>query len=156
LEAQEKRLETLGTVRRTFEISQMGVYNYDVLLDKTRDLTVEASFTLNGEEIENEDDLLVYVYLAENKSVVRYNRYDFDKFVLYPDADYKVFCVTGPGQLAFLPPESLNEIIDLMPVLRNIETPPVNFDMVKYKHNISTPADIMTFLNGAEQVAVVR
>lgn len=152
LEAQEKRMATLGSVLRRMEIAKMGIYNYDILLDKEDILIVDASFTMSNDEILDNEDLMVFVYLEKENTVIRYDQYDMDKFVIYPKADYKIFCVVGPKQMAWLPKADLKEITGLIPLLKNQQRPPVQFKMVEYENNISSSADFNDFLANVENL----
>ncbi len=152
-EEQEKRFATLGSVMRTMEISNMGIYNYDKLFNKTGDLMVRASISLdNDEQLEN-DDLMVFVFLDKENTVIKYTQQEMNRFVIYPGADYQVFCVTGPNTMARLPRESLEEIIGDIPQLKGQDRPSVEFKMRAYEKEISTARGFKEFLADVDSYA---
>ncbi|MFY0628430.1 MAG: hypothetical protein JXR07_19190 [Reichenbachiella sp.] len=150
LEEQERKYATLTAVRRSFEISKMGIYNYDRLLNEQGDLMVKASFLLEGKEFENRDELMIYAYLSEQNSVIRYYPQDFKKFVLYPGANYKIFCVAGPGKMAYLPEDRFNKLLNAIPSLKNQENPEIVLDLILHDQIVNTGEEFDAFLKGLE------
>lgn len=153
LQIQEARLATLGTVRRTFEVDQLGIYNYDKILNQEESLPVFASLTINGMEAENAEELMVFCYMEDEKSVIRYYFNELDKFILYPEANYKVFCVTGPGKIAYLPDDQLKELVALIPTLKDQEKPQLTLPLITYDGLVNSAEDFRIFLeNNVETI----
>jgi len=155
MEEQEARLATLGTVMRTMEIAQLGIYNYDKILFKPESLPVMASIHLDENNNVKKEELVVYCYLENSRSVLRYYPQDLENFVLYPEANYKVFCITGPGQLAYLPNDKLKELVERIPQLEKLSEPQVDLYFKTYGSSIESVEDFQQFITSDSEYELI-
>ena len=97
IEIEKQQLEAQNKVLRQFQISQLGVYNYDKIKNDDR-IYVKASITVDGKEVNGPSDLFV-IPKGEN-TVLRYDEKYMDKFVIYPNQGMIAFLVNEGNVIA--------------------------------------------------------
>ncbi len=86
---------------RGMDISKMGLYNFDRVLNETGNIPITANFMLkSGEKV----DTKVYVTYSGINTVVYYMPSDWQNFALLPRKDIQIFTILNDGKVAQVAP----------------------------------------------------
>lgn len=142
----EQEKEILGAqnkVLREFNISKMGVYNYDYIKEEER-LMVNAEIYLDGERLDNQlTDL--FVMIKDQNTVLRYDKNGLSHFVIYPGQQLFAFMVADGNGIAMEANEYLNNL-DLES-FKNNEDQVLRIDLKSTDYQINRPIDLTEFLD---------
>jgi hypothetical protein len=101
IEESKARYEAQNMFLRTFAIDEMGIYNYDKLISGDR-LMASVNLIIDGQEFEWTDGTKLLAIPRESNSVITYDQYSKDKFVVFEGQDMVVFMVTQDQKVAIL------------------------------------------------------
>jgi hypothetical protein len=91
------------------DIAQMGLFNYDRILNEEQSIPFVVDFKIKGEKISL--DSKIYVTYSGLNTVVYYTPEEWDKkFSLLPRKDIKIFCMLKDGRVAVLMPDELEKV----------------------------------------------
>ncbi len=142
----EEEKEILGAqnkVLREFNISKMGVYNYDYIKEEER-LMVNAEIYLDGKKLENQlTDL--FVMIKDQNAVLRYDKNGLSHFVIYPGQELFAFMVADGNGIAMEANQALNNL-DLNS-FKNNEDQVLRIDLKSTDYQINRPIDLTEFLD---------
>ncbi|MBN2755646.1 MAG: hypothetical protein JXR51_00630 [Bacteroidales bacterium] len=127
----QKRIELQKKFLRTFQISQTGWHNWD-LIDKRNDrILVKANFKFD-KEVDNEMITLLY-FTDSNKTYVKIPYTDWDKIRLVPDESAKFLAVLSDKEAAVYTAKEYSAIN--FQELSSIKEPSYTFNMKSRKIN---------------------
>ncbi|MDW3197594.1 MAG: hypothetical protein R8G66_34830 [Cytophagales bacterium] len=142
----EEEKVTLGAqnkVLREFNISKMGVYNYDYIKEEER-LMVAAEIYLDGEKL-NDQITDLFVMIKDQNAVLRYDKTGMSHFVIYPGQQLFAFMVVDGNGIAMEANQDLNNL-DLAS-FRNDENKTLRIDLKSTEYKINRPIDLTEFLD---------
>lgn len=142
----EEEKETLGAqnqVLREFNISKMGVYNYDYIKEEER-LMVNAELYLDGKPLEDQITDL-FVMIKDQNAVLRYNKSSLSHFVIYPGQQLFAFMVADGNGISMEANQNLNSI-DL-DSFKGDEGKVLRIDLKSTDYKINRPIDLTEFLD---------
>lgn len=142
----EEEKVTLGAqnkVLREFNISKMGVYNYDYIKEEER-LMVAAEIYMNGEPLKDQITDL-FVMIKDQNAVLRYDKTGLSHFVIYPGQQLFAFMVVDGNGIAMEANQNLNNL-DLAS-FRNDEDKVLRIDLKSTDYKINRPIDLTEFLD---------
>ncbi len=93
--------ETQNLFLRTFEVTSMGIYNYD-RIKKEEQILVNVDLQLDGKPLEWSSDIDLYTIPRGDNTVIRYHSSQKDRFVVYPGQDMIVMMVINGKQVALI------------------------------------------------------
>lgn len=143
IEEEKKVLLAQNKVLREFNISKMGVYNYDYIKEEER-LLVEAEIYLDGKPLEDQVTDL-FVVIKDQNSVLRYSEGGLKSFVIYPEQQLFAFMVADGNSIAMQKEGALDEID--IESFRNNEDQKLRINLVSSDYVINEPIDLTIFLN---------
>ena len=93
---------------QTMEISGMGFYNYDYIIEDVNFISIAADFKINQKEITS----TIYIIYDDINSVFYYPKYTWEKgFKIIKNKSYKLFSIDEKGKISILESKpNLNEI----------------------------------------------
>lgn len=142
----EEEKVTLGAqnkVLREFNISKMGVYNYDYIKEEER-LMVSAEIYLDGKKLDDQITDL-FVMIKDQNAVLRYDKTGMSHFVIYPGQQLFAFMVVGGNGIAMEANQNLNNL-DLTS-FKNNEDQVLRIDLKSTDYQINRPIDLTEFLD---------
>lgn len=142
-EQEKETLAAQNKVLREFNISKMGVYNYDYIKEDER-LMVNAEIFLDNVELEDQVTDL-FVMLEGQNAVLRYGKNGLSHFVIYPGQQVFTFMVVNGNGIAMQSDQALNDID-----LESFRADPdkkLRIDLKSTDYVITRPVDLTTFLD---------
>jgi hypothetical protein len=98
VEAEIARMSAEADVFRSFEVSGMGIYNYDKLMKEDDAIITKAEFKPDASVASDATYTLNTVfYIADDKTLIKLNKTEWDKVVLLPNAKKAHFITVLPG-----------------------------------------------------------
>lgn len=142
-EQEKETLAAQNKVLREFNISKMGVYNYDYIKEEER-LMVEAEIYLDGQPLE---DMVtdLFVMIKDENAVLRYAKSGLDHFVIYPGQQVFAFMVVGGNGIAMQSDQALNDL-DVNAYRANPDQV-LRIDLMSTDYEINRPIDLAGFLD---------
>lgn len=141
IEDQKAIAATQNEVVRSFAISELGIYNYDIIKDEQR-VFVSANPVMDGQSIREGADF--FAILKGRNSVIRYSSDGLDKFVLYPDQEVYLFKLIKGNQVLQM---KGNPLADLnLEQLRQQENATLTIDFEKSAFEIQSAEDVSEFV----------
>ncbi len=139
---EQERLKTMAEVYRTFEVNQMGIYNWDRLVKMEESLLLSANFSVKTENPLTE---LTMVYISgDNRMVVKFPKEKWPDMNLLEDKKGRIFCLLSDRKIA-LYPASAYQKIDFA-TLRKTENPEHYFEMQDIEVAINSREDLIKAL----------
>ncbi len=105
---------------RSFQVSGFGIYNYDILTKRPAAIPVMANFEF-GQELPEKilKKMSVFLIAEGGRMVVKYPRYDWEKFRIEPNSDAYLVAVLPGNKLATLSNEALQQQMPEIKEARN-------------------------------------
>ncbi|MEL6561911.1 MAG: hypothetical protein AAFQ94_27235 [Bacteroidota bacterium] len=153
VESQKAIAAMQNEVVRSFEISDLGIYNYDVIKDEER-VIVSAQPVMDGKSISEGADF--FAILKGRNSVIRYRPQSLKRFVLYPGQEIYLFKLTDGNKVLQMKGNPLAGL-DLT-ALGQQENPTLTIDFEMSDFEISSPEDVAAFIakvTGGKSPAVI-
>lgn len=91
---EEERLAQEADLRRSFEVQQFGIFNWDIWKDPARQI-LSATFDF-GDAVSEANRVSVFLVTQAQRSVIRFAPNDFDKFSFDP-SQYNELIAVLPG-----------------------------------------------------------
>lgn len=135
------RLLGQNEVVRDFEISDLGIYNYDIIKDEER-VTVSANPVMNSKSISKRADF--FAILKGRNSVIRYTPQSLERFVLYPGQDICLFKLTEGNEVLQMKGNPLASIN--LQELGQQENPTLTIEFENSNFVINSPEDVAEFV----------
>jgi hypothetical protein len=145
VEEETQRMELMASVLRSFEVDQLGIYNWDKLLKEEDRVIVDAGFNWPVEVNERLSNIEVILITGDNKGVVKYPAYSWDALALVPDPNARFFAVLPGNKMAIYPPAAF-KAIDFESLRKNIDPTPYQFGMKGTSRPLKTEAEVREFL----------
>ncbi len=145
VEEETQRMELMASVLRSFEVDQLGIYNWDKLLKEEDRVIVDAGFDWPVEVNERLSNIEVILITGDNKGVVKYPAYSWDALALVPDPNARFFAVLPGNKMAIYPPAAF-KAIDFESLRKNIDPTPYQFGMKGTSRPLKTEAEVREFL----------
>ena len=147
---EQERLKQIADVYRTFEINQLGLYNWDKLMKEDDAVVLEADFTFPT-AINDKLTTLDVVYISgDNRSVITFPKISWDKMALIPDAGGRLFVIMPDNKVALysVPKYAQLEFAKwrASKPARGVGTSPQYIFKLEEKTNIKTEADLKRIL----------
>lgn len=142
----EEEKVTLGAqnkVLREFNISKMGVYNYDYIKEEER-LMVNAEIYVDGEKLQEQITDL-FVMIKDQNAVLRYDKTGLSHFVIYPGQQLFAFMVIEGNGIAMEANQDLNNLN--LDDFKNNEDQVLRIDLRSTDYQINRPIDLAEFLD---------
>ena len=145
IESERERMEAMASVFRTFEINDMGIYNWDKMMKEEERLFLAGDFQFPGEVNEKLTELEVVYLSGDNNAVVKFPEYTWEKMALVPDEGGRFFAILPGNQLAVFPAEDYRAID--FESLRLEVNPEYQFNMEAAEQPVETAADFQKLLH---------
>jgi len=124
LEKEQKEVDLMAEVYRTFKVNNLGIYNCDRLFSDTTWIPVEANFTINSTEEKTTPMILIF---GDNSGLIKFTPENFASMKIKPDTKHRIFMILPNQELAVFPLEKLKNMST--DSLRTIQNPKCNFAM---------------------------
>jgi hypothetical protein len=134
---EEQRLQAEAAVFRSYELSSMGIYNFDKLM-KQEQITVQAQFKAEGQAIED----LVFYLPEDNRTVIRSSKSDWASLPLLPNNKARFVSVLSGGHLAIFSAEEYQKL-DFQALKTQGQ---VEINLRKSSQQVSTAAEVRQIL----------
>ena len=153
LEEEEKEAQKLAGVYRSFNVNQMGIYNYDYLMKDESSIMVTASFDIDWPQIEKKDfatemiNKSVYMILSDNRTLIKYDEYAWKRFMLLPNQELSMFAIVSDSKQSWIQlfPKEKYAQIDFE-AFKGVVSPEYFFDFDDEKIMIESAEDIRKIL----------
>lgn len=108
--AEKERLAKQADMFRTFEVQNMGIYNYDrqLKLEDRIDLLVDFDFGGQGDSDINKIE--IFLITGNGKAVVHYPKYNWNLFAFSPSSDNKLIAVLPHDKIAVFSQKDFNAL----------------------------------------------
>lgn len=141
---EQERLRQIANIYRTFEINQLGLYNWDKLMKDDDVVVLEANFEFPSSVNEKLTTLDVVYISGDNRSVITFPKISWDKLALIPDKGGRLFVIMPDNKVALY---SVPRYAQLdFAQWRLTKTPPQYIFKMEEKTNIKTEADLKRIL----------
>lgn len=97
---EQERIKQMANIYRTFQINQLGLYNWDKLMKADNAVVLEADFAFPTPVNEKLTTLDVIYISGDNKSVITFPKISWDKLALIPDAKGRLFTILPNNKVA--------------------------------------------------------
>lgn len=125
--AEQERLKTMAEVFRSFEVAQLGIFNWDRLKRTEESVYLTGSFSVD-KDLDNPLTELMMIYLpGDNRSVYKFPKDRWKQMVLAPDDKGKIFCILPNNQIGLFTPAQYRKID--FKALKQMEKPEYYFEM---------------------------
>ncbi|MCB9284628.1 MAG: hypothetical protein H6563_11175 [Lewinellaceae bacterium] len=145
IEEETQRMQMMASVMRSFEVSELGIYNWDKLMKESNRVLVDADFKWPVEVNEDLANIEVVLITGDNKGVVKYPPYSWDALALVPDPNARFFAVLPGNRIAIYPPADF-KTIDFEALRKNVDPTPFLFGMKATSKGVKTEAEVREFL----------
>ncbi len=103
------RAENEDKLMRRFEIEQFGIYNCDRMMKEENAIPIAANFEFDTSA--RYSNVTIFLVTTTNgNAVVKYNKDNWDKFSINPDAPNKILAVLPGNKIAILTTSDLKKI----------------------------------------------
>lgn len=144
VEAEQERLKTMAEVFRTFEVEQMGIFNWDRLRKEEQTVFLTGKFSVE-ENLENPLTDLMMIYIpGDNRSVYKIPKDRWDEMNLGPDDKGRIFCLLPDNQIGLFSSAKYRKID--FAALKKMEKPEYYFEMEVKDLVINTKDDLAGML----------
>lgn len=137
---EEKRMAMMSDFTRNLNVSNFGVYNYDVIMKEDEALMLAASFDFKTTFDENISQPDVYYIPGTGRAVVKYPQYQWNKFPLMPDKKGMLFSLLPGNKLAIYAKKEYADIP--FKELKKAEQANYQFEMATVIENIQSAKDL--------------
>lgn len=144
IEEERKRAEIMADVFRSFEISQLGIYNWDKLLLEEDRIIVKGQFEFPVEVNERLSDIEVVYLTGDKKGLIKFPSYAWDQMAIQDDPNASLFAIMPGNTLALYAPSQYREID--FETLRKQEKPGYTFAMKGNQTPVRSEADFRQML----------
>lgn len=145
IEEEKERMEMMGSVLRSFEVDQLGIYNWDKLMKEADRVRVIADFRWPVEVNTDLSRIEVILITGDKKGVIRYPGYSWDDMALAPDPDARFFAVLPGNRMVVFPPEEFRKI-DFESLRQHVDPAPYVFGMKETGAPLKTEAEVRALL----------
>jgi hypothetical protein len=145
IEEERERMEMMGSVLRSFEVDQLGIYNWDKLMKEEDRVRLMADFQWPVEVNETLNNIEVILITGDNKGVVRYPQYSWDDLALVSDPNARFFAVLPGNRIAVYPPAEFRRI-EFEKLRQNVDPVPFVFTMKGAGQGVKTEGDVRALL----------
>jgi hypothetical protein len=146
LDQEMAQLKLEADVYRSFSIRQLGIYNYDKLMDEEENVKIIANFTsdegLKKSEPNNSPNVVYYV--ADEKTIIHLPKENWGKLNLVPGNKGRFAAILPNKTLSIYSSEKYAEID--FEGLRKRDNPKVDFVLTSTDQKISSPDDVRKLL----------
>lgn len=137
-----QRVKTEAAVYRFFEITRMGIYNWDKIKNENGSVQVAASFPIKGK---NRSDYAfkrtAILFPGDNRSVIKLPESVWDSsFYVFPDPGARIAMILPGQQLAIFSPAAYSKI-PFSQLQGKTIPPPYAFEMTMHNGSVATAAD---------------
>lgn len=108
--AEKARLEKQAELFRTFQVDNLGIYNYDRQLKLKDRIELFADFNFDEKAFADVNKIDVFLITGNNKAVVHYPQYNWKLFAYSPSADNKLVAVLPNDKIAVYTQKMFNAI----------------------------------------------
>ena len=95
---------------RSFAIQRFGIFNYDRFYKRQNITKLMANFTVDGKPIENSNDVIVFLIVKDQNTVIKYPKYAWGSFNYDAQAQNKLMVVMPNEQFATFSVEEFSKI----------------------------------------------
>ena len=106
----EKLEDQKGEFLRSFSIKKFGIYNWDCVLSETDRMAINAKFKFDGDIDVPENSLTAYLITGSNRSLVKYEFEDWDKFSFNPNSSNKVVVILPGNRIALFSEQQFKQL----------------------------------------------
>ncbi len=153
LEEEEKEAQKMAGIYRSFNVNQMGIYNYDYLMKDESSIMITARFDIDWPQVEKKDfatemiNKSVYMILSDNRTLIKYDEHSWERFMLLPNQELTMFAIVSDSEQSWIqlfPKEKYGKID--FESLRGVVSPEYFFDFDDEKIKIESAQDIRNIL----------
>ena len=141
MEQERQLLQAQNRVLRSFNIRQMGIYNYDIIKNEDRLMVNARVISESSEEVSRKSDL--FVILKNQNTVIRYSDSQLDQFAAYPKMEFMAFTVSIDNKISLQKTKTLSE--NEWQSLQGGK--PLDIVLSPTQYEITTLDDVSAFLN---------
>ena len=145
VEEERKRSQMMASLLRSFEVDQLGIFNWDKLLKESERVMVNADFAWPVQVNDRLNVIEVVLITGDNRSVIKYPSYSWDALALLPDPDARFFAVLPGNQVAIYPPEQFSKI-DFAGLRQSADPAPYGFGMKSSGKALTSEQEVRAFL----------
>jgi len=139
---EQERLKTMAEVYRTFEVQEMGIYNWDRLVKMEESVLLSADFSVSTEDPLAE---LTMIYISgDNRMVVKFPKEKWPDLNLLEDKKGRIFCLLSAQKIALYPASEYQKID--FDALRKAENPKHHFEMKNIDLTINSRENLIEAL----------
>ncbi|MEM1322709.1 MAG: hypothetical protein AAGG75_20760 [Bacteroidota bacterium] len=107
---EEERLKLMAEVFRSYEVAELGIYNWDRLIKEEEAISLVANFDF-GQNFNTQLSSPEVVYLTDDgQSVIRFPQKDWDRFSLLPSNSGRMFSLLPGQKVAVFTPEDFEQL----------------------------------------------
>ncbi|MFN7118182.1 MAG: hypothetical protein ACK4TA_15385 [Saprospiraceae bacterium] len=100
LREKESILKQQASFRRSMEVENFGIHNYDILLSMKDAVPLLAEFDFGNYPEDMKELITVYLITGQGRTVINLPYYNWDKFRFLPSADNKLVAVLPGNKVA--------------------------------------------------------
>lgn len=108
--AEIQRLAKQAELFRTFQVSNMGIYNYDRQLKLADRVELFADFNFDTQTDADFNNIQVFLITGDEKAVVHYPKSDWGLFAFSPSSDNKLLAVLPNDKIAIYSQKDFNSV----------------------------------------------
>ncbi len=128
----QDQLKRENELLRTFNVDQMGIYNYDRQFKDRKAISILANFTFEGSNSLLEmDEVSVYLIPSSKNVVIKYTKETFQLFAINPNENNKLIAILPNNEVFYL---SNNDIHKLN--ILNFKDQKLDIQLKKYKKDV--------------------
>jgi len=99
------------TVNRSYEISEMGIYNCDIIYRYPNAIFVDAKFQIKGSaEYISTDNLVVFRISGDGNVIRKFSKENYKNFFFEPNLKNKILAVLPNGKVAVMSSSDFSEM----------------------------------------------
>ncbi len=149
VEAEQERLRTMAEVYRTFEVAEMGIFNWDYFLKTDEQVLISGQFSFEKHLPDSLAELELVFLSGDERAVVVFPQDRWSEIALAPDRGGRLFCLLPGKRLAVYSPEQYGAINfdDLRGQVAEVKD--FYFDMPQAERIVQSKEDLMELLAGA-------
>lgn len=137
-----KEMKNEKELLRIFDVSELGIYNYDVKYMDVNNIPFVASFTFDGKK---QDQVNVYLLPTEQRIVVKYTPETFKEFSINPKNSNKLIAIL-PNQEIYVLGNRDIQALNLRSLPKDSK---IAFDLKKVSKAVESPGDLDKVINAA-------
>ena len=139
IQQEEERLAMMAAVYREFNISQLGIYNWDRLIKMEESIQLEANFQFPQQFNEKLTEPEIVYIAGDNRSVIKFPQSVWASMSLLPEDKGRFFCLLPDRQLVVYPKAKFAQID--FEAVRQMEQPGYVFGM-EDGGKVATPKEL--------------